>query len=219
MILLESLLDQDAFPWQADWYRSRVKAALGDRLDSNFRLWFTDHAVHSDSEQESWSAQTVSYLGVLHQALRDLSAWVERGIAPPPSTSYKVVDGQIHVPDTAVERKGIQPVVMLTANGISRAEVSTNSPVSFAARIELPPGTGRIVAAEWDFLGTGSFQPVDRLDEFNSSDERLTLAGKYQFLQPGTYFPVLRATSQRQGDAATSYARIQNLGRVRVVVR
>jgi hypothetical protein len=30
---------------------------------------------------------------------------------------------------------------------------------------------------------------------------------------------VLRATSQREGDAKTPYARIQNLGRVRVVVK
>ncbi len=36
--------------------------------------------------------------GVLYQALRDVSAWVEKGVPPPPSTSYKVVDGQIVVP-------------------------------------------------------------------------------------------------------------------------
>jgi hypothetical protein len=40
MIMVESLMDQDAFPWQADWYRSKVKEALGDHLDENFRLWF-----------------------------------------------------------------------------------------------------------------------------------------------------------------------------------
>jgi hypothetical protein len=36
--------------------------------------------------------------------------------------------------------------------------------------------------------------------------------------RPGTYFPALRATSQRDGDPDTPHARIQNLARVRVVV-
>jgi hypothetical protein len=39
------------------------------------------------------------------------------------------------------------------------------------------------------------------------------------FSKPGTYFPALRVTSQRQGDAKSLYARVRNLGRVRVVVR
>jgi hypothetical protein len=39
------------------------------------------------------------------------------------------------------------------------------------------------------------------------------------FTKPGTYFPALRGISQREGDARTPYARLQNLGRVRVVVK
>jgi len=35
----------------------------------------------------------------------------------------------------------------------------------------------------------------------------------------GTYVAALRATSHRQGDPDTPYARVQNLGRVQVVVR
>ena len=34
MIIVESMMDQDALPWQADWYRSKVKEALGDRIDT-----------------------------------------------------------------------------------------------------------------------------------------------------------------------------------------
>lgn len=41
----------------------------------------------------------------------------------------------------------------------------------------------------------------------------------HTFTKPGTYFPVLRATSQRKGDQQTAFARVQNLGRVRVVVK
>jgi hypothetical protein len=48
MILLESLWDREAFPWQADWYRSKVKENLGDSTDNYFRLWYTDHALHGD---------------------------------------------------------------------------------------------------------------------------------------------------------------------------
>jgi len=48
---------------------------------------------------------------------------------------------------------------------------------------------------------------------------RVNLSTKHTFSKPGTYFPVLRAASHRQGDTTTPFARIQNLGRVRVVVR
>jgi hypothetical protein len=101
MIVVESLMDQDAFPWQADWYRTKVKDALGEHLDDNFRLWFTEHAIHGDDAGNT--THTVSYVSSLHQALRDVSAWVEKGVPPPPSTSYKIVDGQVQVPPAAAE--------------------------------------------------------------------------------------------------------------------
>src|SRR5208282_1170074 len=40
MIVVEALMDEAAYPWQADWYRRQVEAALGPRLDEVFRLWF-----------------------------------------------------------------------------------------------------------------------------------------------------------------------------------
>jgi hypothetical protein len=217
MIIVESLWDQDAFPWQADWYASKVKAALGSRFNDNFRLWFTDHALHGDVEQQADPTHTVSYLGALHQALRDLSAWVEKGVSPPPGTTYKVIDGQVQVPAAAGERKGIQPVLSVTANGGLRAEVAAGQPVTFSAVLEVPPQTGRVVAAEWDFVGEGTFAAAG--DVTGSSGTRVVLKATHTFSKPGTYFPVLRAASQRQGDAKSPYARIQNLGRVRVIVR
>ena len=36
---------------------------------------------------------------------------------------------------------------------------------------------------------------------------------------PGTYFPVVRGTTQREGDPGHGFARAQNLGRARVIVR
>ena len=221
MIVVESLMDQDAFPWQADWYRTKVKENLGSHLDDNFRLWFTDHAVHGDEYPPVDSTRVVSYLGELYQALRDLSMWVEKGVPPPASTNYKVVDGQIVVPATATERHGIQPVVSLTANGAIRADVLTGQTVKFSATIEVPPGTGKVVGAEWDFEGEGTFPVVQQISEgkSNASGSHVTLTITHRFSKPGTYFPVLRASSQREGNATTVFARVQNLGRVRVVVK
>jgi hypothetical protein len=221
MIVVSSLWDREAFPWQADWYRTRVEQQMGDRFNDSFRLWYTDHALHGDETHQEDPTRTVSYLGILQQALRDLSQWVEKGVPPPPSTSYKVVDGQIVVPPTAAERQGIQAVVSLTANGGARAEVPVGQSVKFSASIELPPDTGKLVAAEWDFDGQGTFPLVEQMSKFKPSGvgSRVTLATTYSFSKPGTYFPALRVTSQRQGDPHTAYGRVHNLGRVRVVVR
>jgi hypothetical protein len=216
MILVESLMDQGAFPWAADWYRSRVKKVLGSRLDDNFRLWFTENALHGEPASLSEQARAINYLGSVQQALRDVSAWVEKGVPPPASTSYKIVDGQVVVPTTAEARRGVQPVVALTANGGKRAEVKVGQAVSFSALVEVPPDTGAIVAAEWDFDGAGSYPVAGQLSDPSSS--RVAVKTSHSFSKPGTYFPALRVTSQRQGDRSTAFARIQNLGRVRVVV-
>jgi hypothetical protein len=221
MIVVASLLDQDALPWQADWYRKKVKENLGSKLDDSFRLWYTDNAIHGDQEKQEDPTHTVSYLGILQQALRDVSAWVEKGIPPPPSTSYKVVDGQVVVPATATERRGIQPVLHVTANGGERAIVSVGQPVSLSATVETPPDTGKIVAAEWDFDGTGTFAVPQVIHKVDSTDSgaQMTFTVNHSFSKPGTYFATLRVTSQRDGDEHTPYGRIHNLGRVRVVVK
>ena len=213
MIVVESLMDQDAFPWQADWYRTKVKEALGEHLDDNFRLWFTEHAIHGDDAKST--AHTVSYVSSLHQALRDVSAWVEKDIPPPPSSTYKVVDGQIEVPPTAAERKGIQPVVSLHANGGTRAEVGVGKPVRFSAVLEVPPSTGKVVSAEWDFDGSGKFTDVAKI----TPGPKVILNTTHAFAKPGTYFVTLRAASQREGDAKTPSPGILNINRVRVVVK
>jgi len=72
MIVVESLWDREAFPWQADWYRSKVKENLGDSVDNHFRLWYVDHALHGDLMEQEDPTRTISYLGVL-QGCRHLS--------------------------------------------------------------------------------------------------------------------------------------------------
>jgi hypothetical protein len=234
MILLESLMDREAFAWQADWYRSRVKEALGDSTDNHFRLWYTDHALHGDIPIEDDPTRTISYLGILQQALLDLSAWVEKGIAPAATTNYKIVDGQVVIPPKADERKGIQPVVTVKASGGERADVKVGQLVTFTAEVEVPKNMGKVVAAAWHFEGvpddiskrsgwsfnkSGTFPVKATWTPVDKTGSRVTLKTTYTFTKPGTYFPTLRVASQRQGDAKTPFTRIQNLDRVRVVVQ
>ena len=218
MILLESLWDSEAFPWQADWYRSRVKENLGDSLDNHFRLWFTDHANHGDSKDSGNPDQLVSYLGVLQQALLDLSDWVEKGISPPASTNYNIVNGQVVVPLNARERLGIQPTVAIKVNGGERAFVKAGKPVNFMARIELPPNSGKIISADWDFEGSGVFSIKEKLSKSKLAESFAEIKASHTFLKPGVYFPTLLVASQRAGDEETQFTRIKNLGRVRVIV-
>ena len=220
MIVVQALMDEAAYPWQADWYRAKVKATLGDDFDDKYRLWFVDHAMHVDQKAGPNSARpvvttrTVSYQGVIQQALRDVAAWAETGVAPPASTAYQVVEGQVEVAASARDRKGIQPVVVMTANGGARADVRVGESVQFSGVIESPPGAGPVVAAEWDFEGAGDYPVVSQV----TPQTRVEVSATYAFSKPGTYFPALRASAQREGDPDTPFAKPQNLGRVRVVV-
>ena len=224
MIVVQALMDEASCPWQGDWYRSQVEAALGDGLDDHYRLWFVDHALHTspvvapDDPRPVRTTRVIPYVGVVQQALRDLSAWVEQGLAPPPSTTYEIDDGQVRVPATAAARRGIQPVVTLTANGRERADVAVGEPVELSVEIEVPSGAGVVVGAEWDLEGAGDFPVVEEFDDPASSSTRKQVKTTYAFSAPGTYFPALRATVHRHGDYRSPFARVQNLGRVRVVV-
>ena len=120
------------------------------------------------------------------------------------------------MPAHAAQRGGIQPVVTLKANGLERAQIGVGQSVTFLAQISVPPNTGKVVAAEWDFLGAGDYPVAGQIATPRPS---VTVEATYSYSKPGTYFAVLRATSQREGDSQTPYARVQNLARVRVVVR
>ena len=172
--------------------------------------------VGPDDDRPVSTTRIVSYAGVLQQALRDLAAWVETGLAPPSTTAYEVVDGQVVVPPRAADRKGIQATVEVTANGRDRADVAVGEPVEFRAVAEAPPGAGTVVRAEWDFDGSGDYAHEE--PGLDGSSSRVALMTTHSFAAPGTYFPALRISTQRMGDRDTPYGRVQNLGRVRVVV-
>jgi hypothetical protein len=218
MIVVQSLWDREAFPWQADWYYQLVKSHLGDDTNARFRLWFVDRALHGDFSVQEHPTQTVSYLGVLQQALRDLAAWVERGVEPPATTGYRIDDGQVVVAPTAAARAGVQPVVNLSVGGGKRVDIRAGEAVEFTALVEVPPGAGTVVAAEWDMEGGGDY-PLREPFDAGRAAARIELKRTYRFSKPGTYFPTLRVASQRQFDPASPFARAQNLDRVRVVVQ
>ena len=216
MIVVECLHDGDALPWQADWYRKKVEACEGANVDENYRLWYVDNANHTDPTTETMETHAVAYSGSVQYALRELSRWVEQDIVPPPTSEYRVHDGQVHVPESAAERRGIQPVVHLQVNGGQRAEVAPGETVILTAQIEVPAASGKVVSAKWDFEGVGTYPDAAQLGDPTS--ETVHVTSTHAFPTPGTYFPALRVASQREGNPDTPFARSINLGRVRVVV-
>ncbi|KAI8266868.1 hypothetical protein K4K58_009192 [Colletotrichum sp. SAR11_239] len=159
IIVVQNLADSDAFPWHADWYRRQVKQALGDQFDKNYRLWFNENSDHDyEGPKDSRKSLVVPYRGMVQQALRDLSAWVEKGVQPPNPTSHNVgEDNSIQIPSAAHERGGIQPTVSLTVEGKQKSEARVGQVVNFQATVEVPPGAGKVVFVEWDFFGKGRF--------------------------------------------------------------
>lgn len=225
MIAVASAMDEIAFPWHADWYHQRVKEALGPRLDDHFRIWYVEHGMHSAPSVKPGgrrpvpTTRLVDYRGVVQQALRYISDWVEKGLAPPASTVYQVADGQVVLRPAAVERRSVQPLVAMKANGSMWAEVAVGEAVEFSAVIEVPQDAGRVAGAKWDFEASGEYPVVEQFDDYNRAPFSVTLTATYAFSEPGTYFPAVLATSQRQADFGTPFCQADNLARVRVVVR
>ena len=93
-------------------------------------------------------------------------------------------------------------MVTLAANGGERADVRVGDTVTFDAAAEVPPGAGTLVRAEWDFDGSGAWPAVD--DAVDGTDASVSLSRSHTFDAPGTYFPAVRVTAQRDGDPHAS---------------
>lgn len=214
-IMVVNLMDLDAYPSDGDYYRERVKEAgrAGD-----FRIWLNENADHHGLHNAFFpylNDRLINYTGIIEQALRDLSAWVEGDVEPPSSTSYHVVDSQLIAAEDAEARGGIQPVVNLTANGTVSANITKGEYVRLSASIQVPQGTGEIVSVEWDFLGDGDFTCAD----FDAlPDGSWSANTSYTYKEEGIWFSQVRVASKRNGETDKTIARAYNLGRVRVVV-
>jgi hypothetical protein len=211
MIAVACLLDREAFPWQADWYRARVSEHLGDATDDRFRLWYVDNALHGDDDPQEFPDRSVAYLGVLETALRQLAAWVEDGVEPASTSTYTVTDGQVVIPEAATERGGVQPVVTLTVNGESNALARLGEPVVVRISaeavgdgvvVEVRPVTGGVLGEPIAFEPAAS----------------VAIDHEVVFDEPGTHFVAVRVSAQTAGDADDPHARAQNIGRARITV-
>ena len=176
-----------------------------------------DHSLHDDRAETIDELHVTSYLGALRQALLDIAQWVEKGVAPLPSSEYQVNIGQMIVPDPAVERKGIQPVVTLLANGSRCAHVKCGEPISFIAEAEVPAGAGSLTQAEWSFRGEQNYPYKGKL-ELRDGGQRATIQTEHIYEEPGTYFAVIRVSSERNGDKDSLFTQVRNLERVRIIV-
>jgi hypothetical protein len=207
-------------------YHRKVRAYHGDETDDFYRLWWVENAPHASPElflpavlpekdPGTWRSRLVDYDGAIQEALRCIVAWVEDGVAPPKTTSYRYsADSGLVLADAAAERGGVQPLVWAQANGGARTEVKVGEPVTFTGLAEQPAGTGTIVSARWDFLGNGSFGHEHSLEDDMSS---IKVEATHAYTQPGTYFASFRVGAHRHGTKGSGLP-IENGARVRVVV-
>lgn len=227
IIVLCSHMDESAFPWCGDWYRKQVMENRGTDSSDIMRLWIMERCMHIDCGEgrSEHNQHIVSYLGALHQALLDLAEWVEKGIDPAATSEYDVVNGQMKLPETAEERKGIQPTARLTAeSGCTKSEkdiltVRINQPITFTLQVDVTKATGNLEEVLWDFTASDAFKPLGTLRPAAWSDKGTGLAeakAEFTFNEPGTYFPVAKYASNRTiGDPFT---RIRNQKSMRIIV-
>ncbi|GAA5088053.1 hypothetical protein GCM10025760_09990 [Microbacterium yannicii] len=213
MIVVEARYDREAFAWQADWYAGKVREHLGDAADQHLRIWMVDRALHADISDQELPLHTVSYLGVVHQALRQVAAWAEDGIEPSPSTRYEVVDGQIRLTDPS-NPGGVQPVVALTVSGGARAAVAIGEEVELPVTGSAVDPRSRVVEVRWDLDGSGEYAVGGVVPPASVVDQSI----RHAFQEAGTYFVTAKVTAQQHGDPETPFARVDNLARVRIVV-
>jgi hypothetical protein len=216
MIVTDNLMDVDAFPWQADWYKRQVTKVYGDETDNKFCFQYTENANHQMGPVlGAKSSRVVDFTGIYEQHMRDLSNWCETGISPSTPTNYTIHNAQVQLSATALERKDLQPVIDFPVNGSKRVEVKTGTTIIFRVHVEIPSGAGKVVFLEWDFEGTGNF--VKR--SFVEVARTVETTVYYTYSRKGIFFPSVRAASHREGRMDSPYGLSSNLGRMRVSVK
>lgn len=217
VIIVAALMDEQAYPWQADWYRKKIASVRGGDETEYIRLWYFDNVLHGDTTESVNELRVTTYLAGLYQALADLAAWVEKGQAPLPSTNYTVDGGHVIVPESARERGGLQAVPVLTANGSKCAHVKKGETVHFEVTAEAPEGAGVLTGVAWSLDGDPNFARKGTWEL--AQDGRCGRAvTSFVYDRAGTYFGVVRVTSERTGDKGQLFTQIRNIDRVRVVV-
>ena len=226
MIFVNHTADSMMWPVGAGTYHRRAREQLGDALDDHFRMWWVEHGTHGpadfigpamtdDKEPGHWRAQYAHGDGVQQQALRDITTWVEDGVAPAPSTNYHFSSDSGLVLADGEARGGIQPRVALTVNGGDRIDVAAGTTVSFDGVVDVPSGTGGIVWVEWDFRRHRHARRARRASRHVGTRDRHRRAP----LRHARYLLRRAASRVLIGTAARARAHAaEHLARVRVVV-
>jgi PKD domain len=206
VMVIEGRGDNLSWPIFNASYAQQIQRILGPKANDMMRFYLHDNGRHAVGGGEP---------GIFQQSIQDLMAWAEKGIAPPPSTSFTIRNGQVIPPDNAAERRGLQPVMNLTANDVARAMVGVNQPVNLAAKLEMPPMTGQIVQYNWTVDSTADpMTVVDKPQTLINVNRTIT------FDKPGTYVVRLTVNGQRDGLVnPANQTLLQNFAEVRVVVQ
>jgi Tannase and feruloyl esterase len=215
--------DSSLWPPQGVVYRDAVLRSQGEEgARERFRLRWVENAEHGPAmmvpslPNRAAATWLIDYMPFIEQSLVDLIAWVEQGVEPV-DTAFGWSDNKVILSPDAVERRGIQAVIRVTANGSDRAEVRVGDPVTLEMIATVPPGAGTIVAADWDFDGTATF-PYKH-GEVDGTASSIGLGTSHAFDRPGEYFVTGRVHSHREGDVTAEDRRIPNVAQARVVVR
>lgn len=224
VINIQALMDESTCPWCSDWYRKKIIEATGS--DTNHRNYFMERCMHGDTNARA-NYMVVNYMGALRQALIDLADWVEKGIEPLPRSGYTLgEDGQIHLDRDIHRRGGMQPELVLTANGKKCAYIKAGEEAALEVRARIPLEAGEVT----EFLlcpeaTTGSLPegemwpmslPVERYTEDGIACAKARVTVRYD--RPGIYFAACRAASCRSGRVEDIFTQVLNLDRVRIVV-
>ena len=210
VMVMENLEDANSYPYVAGFYQQQVEKTLGKRkTDDMFRVYYQEHAGHSNGGLVQ---------GIFNQMVLDLVAWAERGVTPKPSSSYTIDPmTQVVQPFNAVDRKGLQPVIHLAANGGDRAEADILQPVNLTATIEMPPTTGKILQYSWTIERQGVPAITEPATVLSTPTEKVTLTRPITLPGSGEYVVTLSTIADRNGTPGTSTP-LQNFDQVRVVV-
>lgn len=187
VMLFQNLSDFNAFSSWVAGYANVIEQKLGKaKADQMLRVYYQERGGHTNGGIVG---------GVFNQALIDMMAWAEKGVAPKPSSrwTFELPMTQVILSPEASIRKGLQPVVAITVNGSDHARVGVNQPVKLAGRLEMPPATGRIVQYDWTF-GTATDATI-----VPKPMQRIDVTRTVSFTAPGDYIIRLTANGQRDG--------------------
>ena len=110
MIFVNNMFDTNELASNAADYIPLVKQQFGPNIDDRFRLWLNDNTTHIGPTDAQSSTYLVPFMGSVQQAVRDMIAWIEDGVAPPANTSFDFTPDQgMSLEPSADERYGIQP--------------------------------------------------------------------------------------------------------------